>query len=127
LDLKSSFTKLTVGIEERNQKLNQVNDEIQHIKNELDERSLNMTDGSKSPLISMTLFIPLIPFSQNFYYLNPAPLVNLKKVLIRIKGELTLMDVRIGVASHILLQARMKQSTALQHLLLANSTTAITR
>ncbi|KAK4022562.1 hypothetical protein OUZ56_008023 [Daphnia magna] len=99
--VEEKYTKFSVGIEERNHKLNQLNDEIQHIKNELDERSLNMTDGT--------------------------PLVNLKKVLIRIKGELTLMDVRIGVASHILLQARMKQSTALQHLLLANSTTAITR
>jgi hypothetical protein len=46
----------------------------------------------------------------------------LKKVLVRIKGELAAMDVRIGVANHILLQARLKQSTALQHLLLANST-----
>nr|SVE73714.1 EOG090X0ADS [Daphnia atkinsoni] len=99
--VEEKYTKFSVGIEERNQKLNQLNDEIQHIKNELDERSLNMTDGT--------------------------PLVNLKKVLIRMKGELTLMDVRIGVASHILLQARMKQSTALQHLLLANSTTTINR
>nr|SVE79018.1 EOG090X0ADS [Daphnia lumholtzi] len=94
--VEEKYSKFSVGIEERNHKLNQLNDEIQCIKNELDERSLNMTDGT--------------------------PLVNLKKVLIRIKGELTLMDVRIGVASHILLQARMKQSTALQHLLLANST-----
>ena len=27
--------------------MNQLNEEIQQIKNELDERSLNMTDGSK--------------------------------------------------------------------------------
>nr|CAG4651191.1 EOG090X0ADS [Simocephalus serrulatus]SVE94396.1 EOG090X0ADS [Simocephalus serrulatus] len=94
--VEEKYSQFSVGIEERNRKLNQLNDEIQQIKNELDERSLNMTDGT--------------------------PLVNLKKVLVRIKGELAMMDVRIGVASHILLQARLKQSTALQHLLLANST-----
>lgn len=109
-----------VGIDERNRKLNNLNDEIQQIKNELDERSLNMTDGSKivsliSSFLKMTEFEKVVLF--------PAPLVNLKKVLVRIKGELSLMDVRIGVASHILLQSRLKQSTALQHLLLANSTT----
>ena len=38
------------------------------------------------------------------------------------KGEQAMMDVRIGVVSHIILQTRLKQSTALQHLLLANST-----
>lgn len=38
---------LAVGIEERNQQLNRLNDEIMQVKNELDERSLNMTDGSK--------------------------------------------------------------------------------
>ena len=38
------------------------------------------------------------------------------------KSELATMDVRIGIASHVLLQSRLKQSTALQHLLLANST-----
>ena len=37
----------TVGVEERNAKLNQLNDDIQSVKNELDERSSNMTDGSK--------------------------------------------------------------------------------
>jgi len=54
---------------------------------------------------------------------STAPLVNLKKVLVRMKQELAVMDVRVGVASHILLQSRLKQSTALQHLLLANSST----
>lgn len=39
-----------VGIEERNRKLNQLNDEIVQVKNELDERSMNMTDGSKNKL-----------------------------------------------------------------------------
>nr|CAG4649546.1 EOG090X0ADS [Scapholeberis mucronata]SVE93775.1 EOG090X0ADS [Scapholeberis mucronata] len=69
--VEEKYGQLSVGIDERNRKLNNLNDEIQQIKNELDERSLNMTDGT--------------------------PLVNLKKVLVRIKGELSLMDVRIGV------------------------------
>ncbi len=103
--------------------MNQLNDEIQQIKNELDERSLNMTDGSKY-ILSKLICIKLNSFlAINIVSLSTAPLVNLKKVLVRIKGELSMMDVRIGVASHILLQARLKQSTALQHLLLANSTT----
>lgn len=48
-----------VGIEERNRKLNQLNDEIQQIKNELDERSLNMTDGSRK---YQNRFLSLVTF-----------------------------------------------------------------
>lgn len=35
-----------VGIEERTKKIDRITDEIQYIKNELDERTSNMTDGS---------------------------------------------------------------------------------
>jgi hypothetical protein len=35
-----------VGIEERTKKMDRITEEIQHIKNELDERTSNMTDGS---------------------------------------------------------------------------------
>nr|CAG4650353.1 EOG090X0ADS [Sida crystallina] len=94
--VEEKYRSGSVGIEDRNQKLSALNEEIQLVKNEMDEKSSNMTDGT--------------------------PLVNLKKVLVRMKAELATMDVRIGVASHLLLQSRLKQSTALQHLLLANST-----
>ena len=38
---------MAVGIEDRNLQLSQLNEEIQQVKNELDERSSNMSDGSK--------------------------------------------------------------------------------
>ena len=36
-----------MGVEERNAKLNRLNDDIQSVKNEMDERSSNMIGGSK--------------------------------------------------------------------------------
>ena len=36
-----------VGVEERTKKLDQLNEEIQRVKYELDERTSNMSDGSK--------------------------------------------------------------------------------
>lgn len=72
--------------------------------------------------VSYSSFKSHLISKDDIYFPSIAPLVNLKKVLVRIKGELAMMDVRIGVANHILLQSRLKQSTALQHLLLANST-----
>lgn len=42
-----------------------------------------------------------------------APLVNIRKALTRLKAEITQMDVRIGVAVHTLLQAKLKEKGSL--------------
>ena len=42
------------------------------------------------------------------------PLVNIRKALSKLKIELSQMDVRIGVASHTLLQAKLKEKGNLQ-------------
>ena len=49
-----------------------------------------------------------------FIYFFPAPLVKIKQALQRLKGEVTQMDVRIGVVEHSLLQARLKDKNNFQ-------------
>ena len=67
---------------ERTRLLANITDELELIKNEMEERGSSMTDGS--------------------------PLVNIRKSLARMKSEIVGMDVRIGVIEHTLLQAGVK-------------------
>ena len=67
---------------ERTRLLANITDELEIIKNEMEERGSSMTDGS--------------------------PLVNIRKSLARMKSEIVGMDVRIGVIEHTLLQAGVK-------------------
>ncbi|XP_054927364.1 intraflagellar transport protein 57 homolog isoform X3 [Dermacentor andersoni] len=60
-----------------------ITEELEQIKQEMEERGSSMTDGT--------------------------PLVNIRKALTRLKTEITQMDVRIGVAVHTLLQAKIKE------------------
>nr|CAG4644166.1 EOG090X0ADS [Lepidurus arcticus] len=83
---KEKYRSVSGGIVERNSKLNTLEEELQILKRELEERSSNMTDGM--------------------------PMVNIKKALARVKGELAQMEVRMGVVSHSLLQARLRERAA---------------
>nr|CAG4652033.1 EOG090X0ADS [Triops cancriformis] len=84
---KEKYRSVSGGIVARNAKLNTLEEELQVLKRELEERSSNMTDGM--------------------------PMINIKKALARVKGELAQMEVRMGVVSHSLLQARLRERAAL--------------
>ena len=62
--------KVSGGVVERSRLLANITDELDIIKNEMEERGSSMTDGS--------------------------PLVNIRKSLARMKSEISGMDVRIG-------------------------------
>lgn len=38
-----------------------------------------------------------------------APLVKAKQALVKLKQEMTQMDIRVGVVQHVLLQAKLKE------------------
>ena len=67
---------------ERSRLLSNITDELEMVKNEMEDRGSSMTDGS--------------------------PLVNIRKNLARVKQELLGMDVRIGVLEHTVMQARLR-------------------
>ena len=73
---------------ERSRLLANITDELDLIKNEMEERGSSMTDGS--------------------------PLVNIRKSLARMKTETLGMDVRIGVIRNTLLQAGLKNKESLK-------------
>ena len=79
---KEQYKQVSGGVVERSRLLSNITDEIEMVKNEMEERGSSMTDGS--------------------------PLVNIRKSLARMKGEITGMDIRIGVIEHTMLQARVK-------------------
>ncbi|XP_029832592.2 intraflagellar transport protein 57 homolog [Ixodes scapularis] len=80
---KEQYRSVSGGITDRSLTLAQITEELDQIKQEMEERGSSMTDGT--------------------------PLVNIRKALTRLKAEITQMDVRIGVAVHTLLQAKLKE------------------
>ncbi|XP_054714052.1 intraflagellar transport protein 57 homolog [Uloborus diversus] len=81
--VKEQYKSVSGGVTERSRILSQITEELDQVKQEMEERGSNMTDGK--------------------------PLVNIRKALSKLKVELSQIDVRIGVASHTLLQAKLKE------------------
>ena len=85
---QEQYRSVSGGVVERSRQLAHLTDELESVKQELEERGTSMTDGT--------------------------PLVNIRKALNRIKQEVQGMDVRIGVVEHTLLQYRLRDKEALQ-------------
>ncbi|KAJ4443521.1 intraflagellar transport protein 57 homolog [Periplaneta americana] len=86
--LSEHYREVSGGVTERSRILAQVTEELESVKQEMDERGSSMTDGT--------------------------PLVNIKKAIAQIKTEITSMEVRVGVLQHSLLQARLRDKNLLQ-------------
>lgn len=86
--ISEQYREVSGGVTERSRILAQVTEELESVKQEMDERGSSMTDGT--------------------------PLVNIKKAISQIKSEITGMDVRVGVLEHSLLQARLRDKNLLQ-------------
>lgn len=80
--VKEDYKRISGGVAERNRQLAKLNDRLDTIKQQMEERGSSMTDGT--------------------------PLVNIKKAVAKIKQEIIEMDVRIGVLDCILLQSRIR-------------------
>ncbi|CAL8090010.1 unnamed protein product [Calicophoron daubneyi] len=87
--IQDSLTEVTMkyrdasgGITERSRTLAEISEELERVKNEMDERGSSMTDGS--------------------------PVVRIKQAIQRLKSEMTAMDIRTGVLEHILLRTHLR-------------------
>ena len=85
---QEEYKSVSGGVVDRSRQLAQLTDELESVKQELEERGTSMTDGT--------------------------PRVNIRKALNRVKQEVQGMDVRIGVVEHTLLQYRLRDKEALQ-------------
>ncbi|XP_041373379.1 intraflagellar transport protein 57 homolog [Gigantopelta aegis] len=82
-ETKERYRQASGGVTERSRILAEVTEELEKVKQEMDERGSSMTDG--------------------------APLVKIKQSIQQLKKENTQMDIRIGVVEHVLLQAKLKE------------------
>ncbi|XP_036919246.1 intraflagellar transport protein 57 homolog isoform X2 [Sturnira hondurensis] len=73
------------GVTERTRLLSEVTEELEKVKQDMEEKGSSMTDG--------------------------APLVKIKQSLTKLKQETVQMDVRIGVVEHTLLQSKLKEKS----------------
>ncbi|KAH9504789.1 Intraflagellar transport protein 57 [Bulinus truncatus] len=84
-ETKEKYRQASGGVTDRSRLLAEITEELEKIKQEMDERGSSMTDG--------------------------APLVKIKQSIQTLKKENTQMDIRAGVVEHILLQAKLKDKT----------------
>ncbi|XP_067675036.1 intraflagellar transport protein 57 homolog [Haliotis asinina] len=85
-ETKERYKQASGGVTERSRSLAEVTEELEKVKQEMDERGNSMTDG--------------------------APLVKIKQAIQQLKKENTQMDIRTGVVEHVLLQAKLKDKTS---------------
>uniref|UniRef100_A0A3B3RYK1 Intraflagellar transport protein 57 homolog n=1 Tax=Paramormyrops kingsleyae TaxID=1676925 RepID=A0A3B3RYK1_9TELE len=73
------------GVTERTRVLSEISEDLEKVKQEMEERGSSMSDG--------------------------APLVKIKQSLTKLKQEVVQMDIRIGVVEHTILQAQLKEKS----------------
>ncbi|GLV33098.1 Intraflagellar transport 57 [Carabus blaptoides fortunei] len=86
--LQDNYKNISGGVTERTRELAKLSDQLESVKQQMEERGSSMTDGT--------------------------PLVNIRKGMTRIKAEITEMDVRIGVLESMLLQSRLREAKLLE-------------
>ncbi|KAL3997894.1 Intra-flagellar transport protein 57 family protein [Acanthocheilonema viteae] len=85
-EAKKKYKEISGGITERTQKLQHVSDELEQIKQQIDERSFRNSDE--------------------------APLLRLKQALQKMESDILTMNVQISVIEQSLLQSQLKNRTA---------------
>lgn len=87
-ETKEKYREASGGVTERSRLLAQITDELEQIKQEMEERGSNLTDG--------------------------APLVKVKQAITKLQQELITMDVALGVVQGTMLQAQLRDRQHLQ-------------
>ncbi|XP_028646728.1 intraflagellar transport protein 57 homolog [Erpetoichthys calabaricus] len=82
-EAKDRYQQVSGGVTERTRALAEISEDLEKIKQEMEEKGSSMSDG--------------------------APLVRIKQSLTKLKQEIVQMDIRIGVVEHTLLQANLKE------------------
>ncbi|VDM05662.1 unnamed protein product [Schistocephalus solidus] len=82
VQLIEKYRQASGGITERSKVLGELTDELERVKQEMDQRGSSMTDGS--------------------------PVVRIKQAIQRLKAEITAMDIRTGVLEHTLLRMHLR-------------------
>ncbi|KAK3914660.1 Intraflagellar transport protein 57-like protein [Frankliniella fusca] len=93
--ISEQYQEVNGGVTERQRVLSLLTEELDAVKQEMEERGSSMTDGT--------------------------PLVNIKRAVGRMKNEIIAMNVQIGVLEHSLLQARLRDKSILQQDMNSNS------
>uniref|UniRef100_A0A8C1JVA1 Intraflagellar transport protein 57 homolog n=1 Tax=Cyprinus carpio TaxID=7962 RepID=A0A8C1JVA1_CYPCA len=81
--VKELYQQASGGVTERTRILAEISEELEKVKQEMEEKGSSMSDG--------------------------APVVKIRQSLTKLKQELEQMDVRMGVVEHTLLQAKLRE------------------
>ncbi|KAK9512571.1 hypothetical protein O3M35_000967 [Rhynocoris fuscipes] len=83
--VNEKYREVNVGVVERQKILSQLSDNLESVKQEMEERGATMSDGS--------------------------PLVHIKKAIKDIKKEISEMDITIAVAEHMIVESKLRDKS----------------
>ncbi|XP_046388605.1 intraflagellar transport protein 57 homolog [Ischnura elegans] len=98
-EAQEAYNAACTSISSHSQMLSQLTEELELVKQETEERGSSMTDGT--------------------------PLVNIKKAVAQLKGEIALQEVRLGISEHCLLQSRLRDKSKTQEDILSINNTQV--
>uniref|UniRef100_A0A8C5LS99 Intraflagellar transport protein 57 homolog n=1 Tax=Leptobrachium leishanense TaxID=445787 RepID=A0A8C5LS99_9ANUR len=84
-EVKDQYQQVSGRVTEKTRILSEITEELEKVKQEIEEKGSSMTDG--------------------------APLVKIKQALTKLKQETVEMEIRIGVLEHTLLQSKLKEKS----------------
>ncbi|KAG7325653.1 hypothetical protein KOW79_010578 [Hemibagrus wyckioides] len=98
--VKELHQQASRGVTERTRTIAEINEELEKVKQEMDEKGSSMSDG--------------------------VPVVKIRQSLTKLKQEIQEMDVRMGVVEQTLLQAKLKEKSNMTRDMHATHITEIT-
>ncbi|KAG7325656.1 hypothetical protein KOW79_010581 [Hemibagrus wyckioides] len=98
--VKELHQQASRGVTERTRTIAEINEELEKVKQEMDEKGSSMSDG--------------------------VPVVKIRQSLTKLKQEIQEMDVRLGVVEQTLLQAKLKEKSNMTRDMHATHITEIT-
>ena len=98
---KQHYRLCSSGITDKSQQLSQLTSELTRIKEDMEERGQNVTDGGLTSLPSIRV--------HRLDLSHLGPLVKIKKAMADLNRDIVRTDVRIAVLEHTLMQSKVRE------------------
>lgn len=116
--INARFREVNGGVVEKQRKLTKISEELESVKQEMEERGTVMTDGSEchtnmaeTTLEHVNVICQRLSFSIPF----SAPLINIKKALATLKEDVAHMNVQVGILQHDIIHSKLREKLLMQH------------
>lgn len=113
-NIQSTIKEIEVDKENLTKELNDVINENDVIKVQMEQKGASMSDGSKTLYLIENFFLKEKHKSFKIVFFNFSiigPVINIKKAIAKLKEDITQMNLEIGLLTHIIDQDTLRQAS----------------